>query len=167
MNKINTFLKCLFNKPLLFIVIIAITLAATYALKPSVNPMTVILTDKSNKRTTLKSYMDNKPTIVNFWASWCEHCQNEVSVFNSFYNKHSDVKLITIQVDDDYNRAFKKAKYPIFYAPKYGNAMMSSFGNSAGALPYTVFIDKNGKVKDSILGEASLDDLETSLAKIQ
>ncbi len=167
MTKIKNFLKYTLTKPLLLITIIAITLASTYMLKPSVNPMTVVLTDKNNNKTTLKNYINNKPVIINFWASWCEHCQNEVSIFNTFYSKHRDIKLITIQVDDNYSQAFKKAKYPIFHAPKYGNAMMSSFGNSTGALPYTIFLDENSKVKEAILGEATLDDLETSLTKIK
>ena len=103
------------------------------------------------------SAFKGKVTVVYFWATWCVPCRIETPKLVKLYAdyKAKGVEVVGIALDNgDKVREFVKdnsVTYPIFYgnAVKLGKAL----GNSQGAIPFMVVIDKAGKVVDTFQGD--------------
>ncbi len=87
-------------------------------------------------------------TIIDFWASWCEPCQESMPVLNDFYQsyKRDGVLVIGVSVDSSEGEADYAARrlgtdFPIVVDPGLGSA----YGVSR--IPLTFVIDRQGKVR--------------------
>lgn len=100
-----------------------------------------------------------KLTLVNFWASWCTPCREEMPVFEMMYRgaKQDGFQIIGVAIDSP-----EKAQpmidsmditYPILYAEQTGMQVMAASGNAEGLMPYSLLLDKNGKVIEQVLGK--------------
>ncbi len=100
----------------------------------------------------LLSEWKGKILIVNFWASWCPPCVEEMPEFVKLQNElgAKGVQFVGILVDDEaeYARKFLAASpvnYPILDGTVGGREWAAKQGNSAGVLPYSVVFDATGK----------------------
>jgi thiol-disulfide isomerase/thioredoxin len=113
-----------------------------------------------------------KPLLVNFWATWCAPCVQEMPELSALAaadgGKHFNV--IGIGIDSPSNIAQFVAKmkivYPLYVAGMSGTDLAREFGNSAGGLPYTVLIGADGQVRKTYLGRLKFDELKKDLAKL-
>jgi len=107
------------------------------------------------------SDMKGSVVFVNFWATWCESCVNEMPSIEALFSQMSGNKkfrLVTILFRDDEFRALGYMKgngynFPVFLNPD-GSAARK-FGITG--VPETFIIDKKGILRDKVIGPAEWD----------
>lgn len=127
--------------------------------------------DAAGQPQSLDQYR-GKPLIVNFWATWCAPCVDEMPELSALQQEvaASGVRIIGIGVDSPANIAEFSAKYKISY-PLYVGGMAASdlsrqLGNQAGGLPFTVLISPAGEVKKAYLGRLKMAELRRELGRL-
>ncbi|GKU79401.1 thiol-disulfide oxidoreductase ResA [Paenibacillus sp. L3-i20] len=95
-----------------------------------------------------------KGIIINFWASWCKPCTNEMPLMNEAYAESPDVEIIAINVGEKPEKAKRFAeelglKFPV--ALDQDNEIKKKYRISG--LPVTLLVDKDGKIVERITGE--------------
>lgn len=111
----------------------------------------------------------NKILVLNFWASWCPPCVEEMPALTRTFDHYKDknVLFVGIGVDSPSNiRLFLEktpVNYPITISPLEGVNWAKSMGNPSGGLPFTVLIDEKGVIKKTKLGKISEDELKSWL----
>lgn len=105
-----------------------------------------------------------KPTVVNFWATWCPPCVKEMPDLEALHQKYPEVHFLGLAVDTAVNvRKFNEkvqVSYPLLMIGHGGIERMRAMGNRAGGLPFTVVYDSRGKVAETILGQVQPAELE-------
>ena len=91
-----------------------------------------------------------KPTIVNFWASWCGPCQMEMPDFDEYYKEYGEnVNVLMVNMTDGSQETLERAKefvensgysFPVYYDTDIDAAM--TYG--VNSIPSTYFIDAEG-----------------------
>jgi thiol-disulfide isomerase/thioredoxin len=110
--------------------------------------------------------------LVNFWATWCEPCREEIPLLIAMSRKYrpKDLDVVGIAIDTVSKIGEFAAKYQIRYPLLVGDAraldLMRGLGNVAGALPYSVILDRAGAVVGRKLGAYKAGELEEVLVGI-
>ena len=111
--------------------------------------------------------------LINFWATWCPPCVEELPLLERFYseNKAKSVQIIGLAADKaEAVRGFLKKlplTFPIGITDLSGIALSKSWGNLAGGLPFSVMLAADGRVMQRKMGKLSEDDLKVWLAAAQ
>ena len=88
--------------------------------------------------------------MINFWASWCGPCRQEMPLLDSIYRKYKDLgfTLIGVNVEPDSKaaNAWLKAT-PVTYPVLYDTQSQVSQLYQVQAMPTTVIIDRTGAVR--------------------
>jgi thiol-disulfide isomerase/thioredoxin len=110
--------------------------------------------------------------VVNFWATWCAPCREEIPGFVRLQERHGarGLQLVGIAVDQpakvsDFAREFR-INYPLLIGGGESLELLRNTGNRQAVLPYTVVIDRAGKVvarEPGGLKESRLEGLITPL----
>jgi thiol-disulfide isomerase/thioredoxin len=99
-----------------------------------------------------------KILVCNFWATWCPPCREEIPLLVSERDALTSrgLEVVGIAVDSAANVAefsrITKISYPILIADVSGIELMRELGNPSGALPFTVFLDRDGAIAARKLG---------------
>lgn len=107
-----------------------------------------------------------KPLVVNFWATWCPPCVEELPMLNAFHQAHGGRgwQVVGVAVDQPSSvRQFLRKLplgFPVVMAGLDGTELAKSLGNASGGLPFTVVVDASGVVIQRKLGKVSDDDLK-------
>jgi thiol-disulfide isomerase/thioredoxin len=110
-----------------------------------------------------------KVMVVNFWASWCEPCREEIPEFIKLQKKFGDQGVVFVGIAVDQKErvaAFSKQigiNYPVLVGDLSAMKLADAAGNRQGALPFTVIIDRSGNITGSKLGRLSQSKLEGML----
>jgi thiol-disulfide isomerase/thioredoxin len=111
-----------------------------------------------------------KVLVVNFWATWCVPCREEMPAFNRLHErwKARGVTFLGLADDDPakverFGRELAIA-YPLWVGGEAVGELSRRLGNRLGVLPHTVIFDPSGKVLDSKVGPYTEADLEAKLA---
>ena len=105
--------------------------------------------------------------VLNFWATWCEPCREEIPELNQFAKDNKDITLIGIAIDDmEAIEKFQKDT-PIEYLSLVSNMdgvkLSQSLGNIKGVLPFTVIIDSSGNTVKSFYGKVKIPELNQAV----
>lgn len=111
----------------------------------------------SDETVALPTAADGKVVVLRFWATWCAFCKDEMKAIEPVWNEHRDKGLLVLAVNAGQNArdigdfvAELGVTYPILLDP--GSKITR--GHGVTGLPMTFFIDREGKVRNRILGEA-------------
>lgn len=111
-----------------------------------------------------------RPLLINFWATWCPPCIEELPLLNSFYRENAAKgwQVLGIAVDKlETVQTFltrQPLAFPVALAGMEGLALSKTLGNQAGGLPFTVLIGADGRVLNRKIGKLSERDLALWLA---
>lgn len=126
------------------------------------------VTDPGGKPQSLNLFKGH-PVVVNFWASWCGPCVEEMPALSQLQRQyaHKGIEFVGLGVDSDKNvQAFLQKvqiNYPVFVIGFGGADLARAFGNNAGGLPFTVVIDAKGNVRSTKLGQIQPAELKQTL----
>lgn len=107
-----------------------------------------------------------RPLLVNFWATWCPPCVEEMPLLDAFFREHAAKGWQTVGLAIDQPsavRAFLQRTpiaYPIGLAGLEGSELTRSLGNTAGALPFSVLLGADGTVRQRRIGRVTAGDLK-------
>ena len=108
-----------------------------------------------------------KPVYINFFASWCGPCNSEAPSIRTLREKYDKRGLTFVGVDELDPRGAAAAFVKKYDAPYDLVALDDSgaLGRTYGtvAMPVHVFIDRNGIVKQFVLGEMNPAQIEAAL----
>lgn len=99
--------------------------------------------------------------VINYWATWCAPCREEIPLFVRLQQEYAvkNVQFIGIAVDQaDKVQDFAKEfgiNYPLLIAGLDAVELSRKAGNKAGVLPYTLVLDRAGKIVASLVGGIS------------
>jgi thiol-disulfide isomerase/thioredoxin len=112
---------------------------------------------------------DGRLLLVNFWATWCAPCRREMPILQEADREHGEsLAVVGIAIDDPGPvRDFVEElgiEYSILVGAADVMATQRAWGNSAGVLPYTVLVDRDGIIQWQHLGEVSAEELARELS---
>jgi thiol-disulfide isomerase/thioredoxin len=125
----------------------------------------ITLPDLENKPQQLNQWR-GKVLVVNFWATWCAPCVEEIPMFIKVQDKHlgKGLQFIGISIDKADKTADFARKFGINYPSLIGTIdtieISRQAGNTRRVLPYTVILDRKGQVAATGLGGLTEEKLE-------
>ncbi len=115
---------------------------------------------------------DGKVIALNFWATWCPPCLEEVPAFVRLQKKYQARGLqfvgIALQRPEEVRpfAAEHGMNYPVLAGELEVIEAAEAYGNRLGALPYTVFINRDGRVAAARAGALSTEQAEAIIARL-
>ena len=116
-----------------------------------------------------------KHRVLNFWATWCAPCRREIPLLKAFQDDHTanGVQVLGIAVDFpepvvEYAKA-AEFNYPILVGEQDAMAVAESSGVDFIGLPFTMFVDREGELIGTHMGEIhkeQLDEVVATLARL-
>jgi peroxiredoxin len=109
------------------------------------------------------------PVVVNFWATWCPPCKEEMPYFEQVGRKYRDEGVVFLGISEEDASAIRdfvtKGGYDWTFlldpeSKAYNGYQVTGF-------PESYFVDKNGVLRDKVIGPMTVDMLEMRLARIR
>ena len=125
--------------------------------------------DDMNGGIVSASDFDGKVLLLNFWATWCKPCTEEMPMLSRLQENYAGngVQVLGIALDDPQKaREFASklaVRYPILVGTVDTILAGRQYGNRDGMLPYSVLVDTEGIVRWAYLGALDQEELETQI----
>jgi len=134
---------------LLFVVVTMLFITQTATATPSGPAPDFTLKSRSGENIKL-SELRGQVVMINFWASWCGPCRQEMPLLDQLYQRYRPMgfTLLGVNVEEDSSAADKVLKeIPVSFPVLYDNKNQVSENYQVRAMPSTVLIDRDGKVR--------------------
>lgn len=112
-----------------------------------------------------------KVLLINFWASWCGPCRDEMPMLARLQREHAvnGLQVVGIAMEQPQSaRAFLAhlpIDYPVLVGIDANPVPTTAFGDAAGLLPYSVLVGRDGRILATRLGVLDAATVQDWLAK--
>ena len=126
------------------------------------------LPDIENKIHSISQWR-GKLIVLNFWATWCPPCREELPLFIDMQKKYGrrGLQIVGVAIDKKQDVEnypdFAFFNYPILVGQEEVMIIMKQYGNRLGSLPYSVIIDPQGRILGRKVGAYKRPELDTLL----
>lgn len=114
--------------------------------------------------------LKGKVSVINFWATWCPPCVEEMPELDELYAKElklEGVEMVGIAIDSPSAvKAFLEktpVQYPVLMAGFGGTELAKQLGNDQGGLPFTVILSEDGNVLLKKAGRIQMESIRNAL----
>ncbi len=116
---------------------------------------------------TLRSEdLRGKVVLVNFWATWCPFCRNEMPAMETFYREYKDqgFEIIAVSIENDANvvREFVASRGYSFPVALSNDSITRAF-STVESVPVSFVLDKRGIIRKKISGQVHIGRLEDTV----
>lgn len=128
--------------------------------------------DKDGVARRLSDYF-GRPIVLNFWASWCNPCRNEMPRFEESYKQYgSEVEFVMVNLTSGSRESFESASkfiedsgytFPVLY----DTVGYAAYAYQVYSIPTTYFIDSNGSLRAQTSGAISSQTLKAGIELIK
>jgi thiol-disulfide isomerase/thioredoxin len=131
----------------------------------------ITLPDRNGVTRTLTDWK-GRPVLINFWATWCGPCREEIPLLKDLRHQRSRDRLEIVGIAIDQREdVLKYARtmgidYPILIGDKDGYAAAEAFG-VAMVLPFSVFADSRSRIVTLKVGELHADEVAFILDRVR
>ena len=125
-------------------------------------------TDSHGKPQPLAQWR-NQVLVVNFWASWCPPCRDEMPELSDLQDRYRALGVVVLGISTDDAAIMQQfaqtsaVSYPLLAGEGVAMDLAIGLGNDRRALPYTVVLRRDGSVAASHLGRIDLQTLEQAI----
>ena len=108
-----------------------------------------------------------RPLLLNFWATWCPPCVQELPLLNAFYGEHraKGWQVLGLAIDQPANvQKFLQRMpldFPVVLGGLGGAELSRGLGNDKGGLPFTVMFAADGSISKRKIGQLTEQDLQS------
>lgn len=131
----------------------------------------ISMADRDGVTRSLKDWK-GRPLIVNFWATWCGPCRDEIPLLKALRNQRKSEQLEVVGIAIDARDAVLKyardigMDYPVLIGEQDGYRAAEAFG-VALVLPFSVFADTKGRIVTLKIGELHADEAAFILDRVR